>query len=157
MSEIKRDELEELRRKAKLYDDAHPAKGSSEEADTYAAMRQMRTDSQVQRELNIGLKDIYNAFLKYAPDARLLGQEFIDYMVEHKFKLYGAYKATHAKPIPWVTIGILVVVLGGIYALSQNADGIDSYLSSGANQGFIIVFLIIIAVIAFIIYRRRSS
>ena len=120
MSEITRKELDELKRKALLFDQEHPPKkgeDSSQEADTYAMARQNRTDLQVQRELNIGLKDIYNAFLKYAPDARLLGQEFIDYMVEHKFKLYGAYKATHAKPVPWATIGILVVILGGIFAV----------------------------------------
>lgn len=159
MSEITRKELDELKRKALLFDQEHPPKkgeDSSQEADTYAMARQNRTDLQVQRELNIGLKDIYNAFLKYAPDARLLGQEFIDYMVEHKFKLYGAYKATHAKPLPLTTIGILVVILVGIFALSQNADGIDTYLSKGSNQGFILIILIVIAVIAYIVYRRRQ-
>lgn len=161
MSTIDRKELEEIKRLAALYKAEHPEKktdptSESDESDIYAQMRRERTDLNVQRELNIGLKDIYNAFLKFAPDARLLGQEFIDYMVEHKFKLYGAYKATHAKPIPWMTIGILVVVLGVVYALNQNADGIDTYLSSPGNQGFILIGLIILAVIAFIIYRRRQ-
>ena len=133
VDKITRKEYEEL---LQLKRQAEGFGGTSQLADVYAKARGMETDLRVLQQSIVGLKDLYNSFVKYAPVAKDLTFGFVDYVADHQLSILGAHKLLHKFRLPLPLTLILCLASIGVvgYYFSVNPDAAAA-LSTWANSG----------------------
>jgi hypothetical protein len=155
VSKITRKDLEKLKADAEKY---RELMGHLEaDPDSYARARSLFTDFRVEKEKNVGLKDLIGAVHKYTPHFMDSVYSFVDDVYEHQQGIIGARKFLHRSKIPWGVILVLVGIGVVLYELQNpaNSAAFGTWLNS--SNALIEMVVVAGAALGVAYYWRRKG
>ena len=163
VQEITRKDLEELRRKAGLYDKSLSTPAETQEAkiarleaalrEEIVKGREAKTEAGAQKEVNIDNRYQIDAYLEHLPDFMRIKSEWIDYMVQWTGSLFSAHKELHRVNTSWILYAIVAaVILAGLYVFNNNPNAVRSFDLWASSTTGAAEILLTLGVAAFLVY-----